>query len=53
MLAATRCFAAGAVVASLATEVFPKAYRKDHHLAGVATVLGLVLAVLLASLGGS
>ena len=53
LLAATRCLAAGAVVASLATEVFPKAYRKDHHLAGVATVLGLVLAFLLASLGGT
>ncbi|MEO5700543.1 MAG: zinc transporter [Casimicrobiaceae bacterium] len=52
LLAATRCFAAGAVVASLATEVFPKAYREDHHLAGVATVLGLVLAYLLASIGG-
>lgn len=52
LLAATRSFAAGAVVASLATEVFPKAYQKDHHLAGVATVLGLVLAFVLASLGG-
>ena len=51
LLAATRCFAAGAVVASLATEVFPKAYRKGHHLAGVATALGLVLAILLGSLG--
>ncbi len=53
LLAATRSFAAGAVVASLATEVFPKAYREGHHLAGVATVLGLVLAFVLASLGGS
>ena len=52
LLAATRCFAAGAVVASLATEVFPKAYKEDHHLAGIATVIGLVLAYLLASLGG-
>ena len=47
VLAATRCFAAGAVVASLATEVFPKAYKEDHHMAGVATVLGLILAYLL------
>lgn len=51
VLAAVRCFAAGAVVASLATEVFPKAYREDHHLAGVATVLGLMCAFLLAELG--
>lgn len=51
-LAFVRCFAAGAVVASLATEVFPKAYREDHHLAGVATALGLMLAFLLGELGG-
>jgi len=53
VLAATRCFAAGAVVASLATEVFPKAFKEDHHLAGIATALGLVLAFLLAELGKS
>lgn len=52
LLAFIRCFAAGAVVASLATEVFPTAYRQDHHLAGVATALGLVLAFLLGDLGG-
>jgi ZIP family zinc transporter len=52
-LAVIRCFAAGAVVASLATEVFPKAYREDHHLAGVATALGVVLAFGLGALGGS
>lgn len=52
LLAITRCFAAGAVVASLATEVFPKAYKEDHHLSGVATVLGLILAYGLASIGG-
>ncbi|WP_294076198.1 zinc transporter [Sphingomonas sp.] len=51
VLAVIRCFAAGAVVASLATEVFPKAYREDHHLAGIATALGLVLAFLLGELG--
>ncbi len=34
VLAGTRCFAAGAVVASLATEVFPKAYREGRHSAG-------------------
>lgn len=50
-LAVIRCFAAGAVVASLATEVFPKAYKEDHHMAGIATALGLVLAFLLGELG--
>lgn len=53
LLAFIRCFAAGAVVASLATEVFPKAFEKDLHLAGIATALGLVLAFLLGSLGGA
>jgi len=51
-LAIIRCFAAGAVVASLATEVFPKAYREDHHMAGIATALGLLLAFALGKLGG-
>ena len=50
MLAIARCFAAGAVVASLATEVFPQAYREDHHLAGIATALGVLLALGLSSL---
>ena len=50
VLAATRCFAAGAVVASLATEVFPKAYKEDHHMAGVATAIGVILAVFLGEL---
>ena len=52
VLAATRCFAAGAVVASLATEVFPKAYKEDHHMAGAATAIGVILAVFLGDLGG-
>ena len=50
VLAATRCFAAGAVVASLATEVFPKAYKEDQHMAGVATAIGVILAVFLGEL---
>ncbi|MHA6316408.1 ZIP family metal transporter [Altererythrobacter sp. CAU 1778] len=50
VLAVIRCFAAGAVVASLATEVFPKAYKEDAHWAGVATALGVILAFLLGSL---
>jgi ZIP family zinc transporter len=49
-VAFVRCFAAGAVVASLATEVFPKAYREGHHLAGIATALGLILAFVLGEL---
>lgn len=52
-LSAIRCFAAGAVVASLATEIFPKAYREDHHLAGIATALGVALAFALGSLAGT
>jgi ZIP family zinc transporter len=52
-LAVIRCFAAGAVVASLATEVFPQAFREDRHWAGVATALGVILAFSLSSLAGS
>jgi ZIP family zinc transporter len=52
-LAVIRCFAAGAVVASLATEVFPQAFREDRHWAGVATALGVILAFSLGSLAGS
>jgi len=51
-LAAIRCFAAGAVIASLATEVFPKAFKEDRHWAGVATALGAILAFALGELGG-
>lgn len=53
VLAGVRCFAAGAVIASLATEVFPKAYTEDRHLSGIATCLGFLLALLLSEgLGG-
>lgn len=50
-LAIIRCFAAGAVVASLATEVFPQAFKEDRHWAGIATALGVILALVLGSLG--
>lgn len=40
-----RCFAGGAVTASLATEVFPKAFKEDSYATGIATALGLVLAI--------
>lgn len=50
LLAFIRCFAAGAVIASLATEVFPQAFKEDSHLAGVATAFGAILAFLLGSL---
>jgi len=46
-----RCFAGGAVVASLATEVFPKAFKEDDYMAGIATAIGLILAFYLNSLG--
>ena len=51
-LALIRCFAAGAVGASLATEVFPQAFREDRHWAGIATALGVILAFSLGSLSG-
>jgi ZIP family zinc transporter len=51
-LAAIRCLAAGAVVSSLATEVFPQAFKDDHQLSGIAVALGLVLAVMLGEVGG-
>ncbi|UAB79616.1 zinc transporter [Erythrobacter sp. SCSIO 43205] len=50
-LAIIRSFAAGAVVASLATEVFPKAYDEDCQWAGIATAIGVILAFTLGSLG--
>lgn len=51
LLAYIRCFAGGAVVASLAIEVFPKAYKEDSYWAGIATAIGLILAFYLNSLG--
>ncbi len=51
LLALLKAFAGGAVVASLATEVFPKAFRQDSYVAGVATAVGVVLAVGLDQLG--
>lgn len=50
-LALIRCVAGGAVVASLATEVFPQAFKEESYLTGIATALGLVLAVGLDQLG--
>ena len=52
LLAVIRCFAAGAVIASLAVEVFPQAFREDDYWAGIATAIGAVLAFALGSLGG-
>lgn len=51
-LALIRCFAAGAVVASLATEVFPEAYREDRNETGIAVALGLLMALALGTLSG-
>lgn len=50
-LAYIGCFAAGAVVAALATEIFPRAFRAGEHLSGVAVALGLIMAFLLHDLG--
>ncbi len=49
-LALIRSFAGGAVVASLATEIFPKAFKKDSHTAGIATAIGLIVALYLNTL---
>ncbi|WP_419210865.1 ZIP family metal transporter [Maribacter sp. X9] len=46
-----KCFAGGAVVASLALEVFPKSFKKDKYWTGVAVTIGLILALYLNSLG--
>lgn len=50
-LALIRCFAGGAVVDSLATEVFPKAFKEDSYWTGIAAAIGLVLALFLDQLG--
>lgn len=50
VLGFVRCLAAGAVVASLATEVFPNAFREGHHMAGLATTAGVLLALILSEL---
>ncbi|WP_420605642.1 ZIP family metal transporter [Novosphingopyxis sp.] len=52
LLAAMQGFAAGAVVASLATAVFPKAFKEDNYWTGIAVAIGLVLALALGELGG-
>jgi len=46
-----KCFAGGAVVASLALEVFPKAFKKEKYWTGIATAIGLILALYLNTLG--
>ncbi len=46
-----RSVAGGAVVASLAVEVFPQAFKEESYATGVATALGLVLAIGLSRLG--
>jgi ZIP family zinc transporter len=43
-LAIIQAFAAGAVVSSLATEVFPKAYKQDQEMTGIAVAVGVMIA---------
>ncbi len=46
-----RSFAGGAVVGSLAIEVFPKAFKESGYSTGIAVAVGLVLALFLDRLG--
>ncbi len=46
-----RSFAGGAVVGSLAIEIFPKAFKESGYYTGVAVAVGLVLALFLDTLG--
>ncbi len=46
-----RSFAGGAVVGSLAIEVFPKAFKESGYSTGIAVALGLVFALFLDRLG--
>lgn len=50
-LALVRSFAGGAVVGSLAIEVFPEAFQEGGYSSGLAVALGLVLALYLDQLG--
>lgn len=52
VLSAIKCFAAGAIVASLAMEVLPKANAENHRVAGVAIATGLIVALVLNQLSG-
>ena len=52
IISGINCFAAGAVIASLATEVFPTAFKRSNHWAGISTTIGLTLALALNQLGG-
>ncbi|PKG88314.1 zinc transporter [Psychrobacter sp. Sarcosine-02u-2] len=52
IISAINCFAAGAVIASLATEVFPTAFKRSNHWAGISATVGLILALALNQLGG-
>jgi len=40
-----KCFAGGAVVASLTLEVFPQAFKMDKYWTGLETTIGLILAL--------
>lgn len=51
VLALVEAFAGGAVVGSLATTVFPDAFDEDSFATGIATALGLLLALGLGRLG--
>lgn len=45
-----KSFAGGAVIASLSLEVFPTSFKKDRYWSGIATTIGLILALFLHTL---
>ncbi|MBB5212093.1 hypothetical protein [Microbulbifer hydrolyticus] len=53
LLAYIRCFAASAVVASLAIEVFPRVFCEDNYWSGLAAMLGLIMALFLYFMSGA
>ena len=52
VIAVIQCLAAGAVISSLATEVFPQAYEEEHIGTGIAVAIGVIAAFALHTVGG-
>ncbi len=52
VIAATTASAAGAMVAMLCDTMVPEAFQETHNLAGLVTVLGFLVALVMSKLGG-